>query len=95
MAALFEPVMNANCRLLAPPPTWLTAIGGYLKVVSYDMLGEQLHYSKPMKREPHCLWQMRSASSTGNSEAGLISKCSMQNRENFLRSDHKIAATTE
>ena len=40
----FEPVMDANCRLVAPPPTRRTAIGGYPKVASYDMLGEQLHH---------------------------------------------------
>ena len=37
MAAHFEPVVNANCRLVAPPPTRRTAIGGYPKVASYDM----------------------------------------------------------
>ena len=49
MAAHFEPIINANYRLVAPPPTRLTAIGGYPKVASYDMLGEQLHYSNPVK----------------------------------------------
>ena len=49
MAAHFEPHVNANCRLVAPPPTRRTAIGGYLRVASYDMLGEQLHYSNPVK----------------------------------------------
>ena len=49
MAAHFEPVVNANYRLVAPPPTRRTAIGGYPKVASYDMLGEQLHYSNPVK----------------------------------------------
>ena len=49
MAARFEPVVDANCRLVAPPPTRRTAIGGYPKVASYDMLGEQLHYSNPVK----------------------------------------------
>ena len=39
---------RANCRLVAPPPTSRTAIGGYPKVASYDMLGEQLHYSNPV-----------------------------------------------
>ena len=43
--------MNANCRLVAPPPTRRTAIGEYPKVASYDMLGEQLHYSNPVKHE--------------------------------------------
>ena len=42
MAAHFEPVVDANCRLAAPPPTRRTAIGGYPKVASYDMLGGQL-----------------------------------------------------
>ena len=46
MAAHFEPVVNANCRLVAPPQTRRTAIGGYPKVASCDMLGEQLQYSK-------------------------------------------------
>ena len=49
MAAHFEPVVNANYRLVAPPPTRRTAIGGYPKVASYDILGEQLHYSNPVK----------------------------------------------
>ena len=49
MAAHFEPVVDANCRLVAPPPTRRTAIGGYPKVAFYDMLGEQLHYSNPVK----------------------------------------------
>ena len=49
MAAHFEPVVDANCRLVAPPPTRRTAIGGYPKVASYDMLCEQLHYSNPVK----------------------------------------------
>ena len=49
MAAHFEPVVDANCRLVAPPPTRGTAIGGYPKVASYDMLGKQLHYSNPVK----------------------------------------------
>ena len=43
----FEPVMNANYSLVAPLPTRQTAIGGYPIVVSYDMLGVQLHYSNP------------------------------------------------
>ena len=45
MAAHFEPVMKANYSLVAPPPTRRTAIGGYTKVASYDLLGEQLHNS--------------------------------------------------
>ena len=49
MAAHFEPVVDANCRLVAPPPTRWTGIGGYPKVAPYDMLGEQLHYSNPVK----------------------------------------------
>ena len=40
MAAHFE---------LAPPPTRRTAIGGYPRVISYDMLGEQLYNCKPVK----------------------------------------------
>ena len=48
VAAHFESVVNANCRLVAPP-TRRTAIGRYPKVASYDMLGEQLHYSHPVK----------------------------------------------
>ena len=50
MAAHFKPVVNANYRLVAPPPTRRTAIGGYPKVASYDMLGEQLHYSNPVEQ---------------------------------------------
>ena len=49
MAAHFEPVMNANSRLESPPPTRLTAFGGYSKVASYDMLCEQLQYSNLVK----------------------------------------------
>ena len=49
MEAHFEPVVNAYCRLVAPPPTKRTGIGGYPKVASCDMLGEQLHYSNLMK----------------------------------------------
>ena len=49
MAGHFEPVVDANCQLVAPPPKRRTAIGGYPKVASYDMLGEQLNYSNPVK----------------------------------------------
>ena len=49
MAAHFEPVVNANYRLVAPTSTRWTAIDGYPKIASYDMLGEQLHYSNPVK----------------------------------------------
>ena len=49
MAAHFEPVVNANRRLVAPPSR-RTAIGGYPKIAFYDMLGEQLHYSYPVKQ---------------------------------------------
>ena len=48
VAAHFESVVNASYRLVAPPPTRRTHIGGYPKVASYDMLGERLHYSNPM-----------------------------------------------
>ena len=34
--------MNTNFRLVAPPPTRRTTIGGWPKVVSYVMLGERL-----------------------------------------------------
>ena len=53
MVAYFKAVVNANCRLVAPPPTRRTAIGGYPRVVSYDMLSEQFHYSNPVKHEWH------------------------------------------
>ena len=49
MAAHFEPIVDANCRLVAPPPTRRTAIGGYPKVAFYDIVGDQLHYSNPVK----------------------------------------------
>ena len=49
MAAHFEPVVDANCRLVAPTPTRRTAIGRYPRVAFYHMLGEQLHYSNPVK----------------------------------------------
>ena len=51
MAAHFEPVVNANCRLVAPSSARRTAIGGYPKVASYNMLGEQLHYSSLVKEQ--------------------------------------------
>ena len=50
VAVHFELVVDANCRLVAPPPTRRTVIGGYPKVGSYDMLGEQLHCSNPVKQ---------------------------------------------
>ena len=37
--------MNADFKLVGPPPTSLAAIGGYPKVTPYDMLDEQLHCS--------------------------------------------------
>ena len=49
MADHFEPVMNVNYRLVTPPTTRRTAIGGYPKVTSYDMLAKQLHCSNPVK----------------------------------------------
>ena len=49
VAACFKPVVHANCPLVAPPPR-RTAIGGYPKVASYDMLGEPLHYFNPVKK---------------------------------------------
>ena len=47
-------VINTNSRLVAPPSTKLTGVDGYPKVTSYDMLGEQLHYSKPVKHGIYC-----------------------------------------
>ena len=40
-----------ECRLLigSLPPLRRTAIGGYTKVASYDMLGKHLHCSNPVK----------------------------------------------
>ena len=49
VAAHFEPVMIANYWLVAQPPTRQTAIGRYSRVASYDMLGEQLYNSNPVK----------------------------------------------
>ena len=43
LVAHFEQVMNANHRLVAPPPTRHTAIGGYSKVASEEVQGKQLH----------------------------------------------------
>ena len=40
-----------NYCLVPPPLTKLTAIGGYPKVVSYDVLGEQLQYSNAVMDE--------------------------------------------
>ena len=45
--ALFWPVMDANYRLVAPPPR-KTAVGGRPKVASCGMIGKQLHYSSPV-----------------------------------------------
>ena len=45
----FKPAMNADCRLVAPSLTRRTATGGYPRVVSNDMLGEELHNSNPEK----------------------------------------------
>ena len=56
MAIDFEPVMNANYRLAAAPPAKRIAIGGYSKVASYDMLGEQLHHSNRVKQES--IWSL-------------------------------------
>ena len=49
MAAHFKPVVNAIYELVAPPLTRRTAISGYPKVASYDVMDEQLHYSNPVK----------------------------------------------
>ena len=49
VAVHFQPVMDANFRLVAPSLIRRTAIGGYPKVASYDMLGEQPHNFKPVK----------------------------------------------
>ena len=54
MAAHFEPVVSANCRLVTPSPSKRTATGGYPKVASYDVLGEQLHYSNSVKHGHGC-----------------------------------------
>ena len=48
-AVHFEPVINRNCRLAAPPPKRKIGIDGYLIVASHDMLGEQIHYFKPVE----------------------------------------------
>ena len=44
MAFHFEPFINASCKLVDPPPTKRTGIGGYPIVASNNMLGEQLYY---------------------------------------------------
>ena len=49
MAVHFKPVMNANYGVLALTPTKYSTIGGYPQITLYDMLGEQLHYSNPVK----------------------------------------------
>ena len=49
MVAHFQPVMDANYRLVAPAPTRQTAIGGCPRVTSYDMLGKQLCNFNPVK----------------------------------------------
>ena len=42
---------SRECKLPIGSPTTnkRTAIGGYPKVAFYDVLGEQLHYSNPVK----------------------------------------------
>ena len=42
-------LFSCSIRLVDPPPTRRTPIGGYPRVASYDMLGEQLHYSNLVK----------------------------------------------
>ena len=59
VAAHFESVVNAKFRLVARPPTRRTAIGGCPKSASYDMLGEQLHYSNPVKHGRFCFFGIR------------------------------------
>ena len=45
----FEPVMNVNCRLVAPPLTKLTDVGGDPNVAFYYKMGKQLHYIDQMR----------------------------------------------
>ena len=40
--------LQTGSNEFVPPPTRWTAIGGYPKVASYDMLSEQLHYANPV-----------------------------------------------
>ena len=49
MAANFEPVINVNYFLVAPPPTKGTAIDGFPRVAFYDALGEPLYNSNSIK----------------------------------------------
>ena len=49
MAAHFETIVNENYLGVALTRTRRTAIDGYPKVASYDMLYEQPHYSNPVK----------------------------------------------
>ena len=48
-----------NYWLVVPPPTRRTAIGGYPRVASYDMLGEQLHSSNPAKHDYATCWRRK------------------------------------
>ena len=41
----FQTGQKANYRLVAQPPARQTAINGYLRVASYYVLDELLHYS--------------------------------------------------
>ena len=44
-----SPFRTSREWLIAPPPTRQTTIVGYPRVASYDMLGEQLYNSNPVK----------------------------------------------
>ena len=49
MASHSEPVVDANHRLVTPPPTRRTAIGGYQRVAAYEQPGEQLYNCKRVR----------------------------------------------
>ena len=53
--------LTSHHWLVAPPPTRPTAIGGYPRVASYDMLDEQLHDCNPVKSgaSPVCHLKMK------------------------------------
>ena len=75
--------MNANYRMVAPPPR-RAAIGGYPKIASYDMLDEQLHYSKPCYLFINLLDRSKSNQNHFHVCAGKIKSFAMQGALNIL-----------
>ena len=76
--------MDVNYRLIPPPLTRQTAIGGYPRVASYDMLGEQLHYSIPVK---HFFVTVILLAFISGKRAPFIAHLSLGNRNNQREPD--------